>query len=226
MNTIRNIAVRLKKYLWLALIIPILCGLIGWFVPAGKAPSNYTATVTFALGNYDNKDLNEPDPVTVLLLNAPFYQEQLPDLWEKDQQNLLSQLDVTTLSGNRLQLTYKGTSREETTDTANQIAEAFVAYDRAQYQKKIDIIDQSIQTLDHTESDKATVVDRERFLYKLKTEKLNMRPAQLLEPAEAGTSVGNAAFSPKKRAVLGVMLGVTIVFFAAAFPEFVGRKQD
>ncbi|WP_353949278.1 hydrolase [Sporolactobacillus sp. Y61] len=217
---------RLRQYLWLALSVPILFGLIGWFVPTGGAPASYKAAVTLILGSHHNRVLNEQEPVTVLLTNAPFYQEQMPDLWEKEQNGLLSRLHVATLSAGRMQLTYTGTSAAEAANTANRIAEAFIRLDQKEYNKKTAVIDQSIQAVSRTDNVAATAVDRERFLYKLKTDRLALRPAELLEPAAAASGSIGSPFTPKKRAVLGVMIGLTLVILWAVFPEFVRERKS
>ncbi|WP_100487026.1 hydrolase [Sporolactobacillus pectinivorans] len=226
MNVIRRIWARLKKYIWIVLAVPVILGGIGWFIPAAHDSSSYQASATLSLGMYWNNDYNTPEPVIQLLTNGPFYQNNLPELWNNQKQSLLSHLNVTSLKGNLIQLTYSGASKVNAAATVNRIAQAFLKSDQERYQTRRALTDQTIQAVNQSKTNGNTDIDRERFLYQLGSDKLKMKPATLLEQATAGTGQGSNTFSPKKRAVLGIMLGLTLVFLWAVFPEFVREKEE
>lgn len=225
MNVIRRISERLKKHMLVFIAIPLILGVAGWLMPVVHGSSTYQASATVALGKYWNYDLNTPEPVTQLLSNGPFYQKNLPDLWNSQQQNLLSHINVTSLKGNLVQVTYTGVSKTEAADTANRIANAFLKNDQEQYQKRMALTEQSIQAVTQSKTNESSAVDKQRFLYQLGSDKIKMKPAELLEAAQPGVIKGTSSFTPKKRAVLGVVLGITLIFVWVAFPEFVRERE-
>ncbi|RYL89317.1 hydrolase [Sporolactobacillus sp. THM7-4] len=226
MNLIHSLTVRIRKYIGVIVAVPLILGIAGWFLPVGKAPSSYTAVTTVSLGNYNDPDFNDPSRVIVMLTNVPFFQERLPDLWKVNSQNLLSRFKVTLLKDQLIQLSYTGQSKDNVEQTVNKITDAFLASDRVQYQKRLDLIDRSISALNQARVSDNTRVDQQRFLYKLQSTRLDIKPAQLLKSASADIHLENRAFSRKARAVLGAMLGITIMFFFVVFPEVVREKQE
>ncbi|MDD9149044.1 hydrolase [Sporolactobacillus sp. CQH2019] len=226
MNIVHRLAERAKKFIWIIIAVPLIFGAAGWLVPIGKTVSPYTATATIALGSYSNPDFNDPNHVMTLLGNSAFFQKQLPDLWKTRQSEILSQLKVSAVKNELIQISFTGKSKNDAVDTVNRIADSFLSADRQQYQKRETLINQSISALKTVKINENTAVDRQRFLYDLQTAKLNIKPAQLLEPADAAAGPGGRAFSSKQRAVLGVMLGLTIVFLWIVFPELVRERRE
>lgn len=226
MSIIHRLVKKIKKFIWIIVAVPLIFGVAGWLVPVGKAPSAYMATTTISLGSYSNPDFNDPNHVIVLLTNAPFYQERIPDLWKSRQSEILSQFKVTILKDQLIQLSFTGKTKNDAIRTVGRVTNAFLTSDREQYQQRKTIIDQSISTLESGTVNENTKVDRQRFLYELQTANLGIKPAQLLEPAGANAGLANKAFSSRQRAVLGVMLGVTIVFLWIVFPEFVREREE
>lgn len=226
MTFVHRLAEKIKKFIWIIVAIPLIFGVAGWFIPIGKTAVPYTATATMSLGSYSDPDFNDPNRVMIMLGNAPFFQKQLPALWKNRQNELLGQLKVSMVKNQLIQLSFIGKSKDEAISTVNQIASAFLSADREQYQKRETLINQSISALLNGKINESTAVDRQRLLYNLQTAKLDLKPAQLLEPAGAAPGPGGKVFSSKQRAVLGVMLGVTIVFLWLAFPEFVRERPE
>ncbi|RYM06507.1 hydrolase [Sporolactobacillus sp. THM7-7] len=224
MNVMHSMIARIKKYIWLIFIVPIFLAIVGWFVPVGGEPSDYTAETTIALGDYHTPDANDPERVTALLSNASFYQDRLPSLWRAQRENLLGRLKVIQLNDRQIQLSFSGGSEDEAVRIVSRVTEAFLAYDREQFQKREQVINRSIDAMKGARVSQDAAVDRQRFLYELETARLEIKPAELLEAADAGTHLENRAFSSKERAVLGGMLGVTIMFFWVILPEFVRKR--
>lgn len=222
---LQRVTSRSKKYLFILLALPVVCGLLGWFLPVGKEPSIVAAEATISLGNYDHQELNNPKNVTVLLGNAPFYEENLASLWEEKEQKITENLTVANVSDRVLQLTYTDPSEENAAEVVNAIAEAFLAMDQQRFDEKQNIIKESIQSLEGEKVGEEAKVDQERFLYELKSAQLNMKPASFIKPAnEEEVEMSNKALSSRDRTVLGVLLGITLAFSWIIVPELV-RKQ-
>jgi Capsular polysaccharide biosynthesis protein len=226
MTILHKLAARAKKYVLLILAVPLILGLLGWIVPAGKAPSSYKATTTVAVGSYNDPDFNYRSRVATYLTSASFYQKSLPDLWSPYGQNLFSRLTVSQIKSPLIQLTFSGPTRAEAADGANRIAAAFLAADKVQYQRHLDIVEQSITAAQAEKPDPANQINRLSFLYSMNMKKLEFKPAQLFEAADPSQTSGSAVFTPKKRSILGVMLGVTLSLIWLVLPELVRQKGN
>ncbi|MCO7127561.1 hypothetical protein NIE88_17530 [Sporolactobacillus shoreicorticis] len=225
MSVFKSVAARLRKYLWIVAALPIILGIVGFFVPAGKMPSSFEAQTTIQLGSYGDDIMNDTSQVIVLLSNAPFYEKRLPELWRQQEQALLSQISVTDLTNRLIQIRYQGTSEAEAAEGVNLVTSAFLDEDKEHFDQKEKIIDEAINTLNKSHVSSNENVSRARFLYKLQMEKAQMRQAQILEPAQKKSGTSVSTISSKKRAVLGFMLGITLVIIGAALPEFVRKKE-
>lgn len=224
MNLLKRFTARLKHYLWLVLALPAALAVIGFLVPVGSMPSSYQAQATVQLGNYEDPIFNETNQVMLMLANAPFYQQKLPQLWAQNEQELLSKVEIRDLNNRLIQLRYRAASKEEAKNGAQAITDAFLNADRQHYERRKRLIDQTLSQLEKEKTPASDSAARTRFFYKLQSLKLTMRPAQQLEQvSSSGASV--TTLSSKKRAVLGAVIGMTLVLLAAALPEFI-RKND
>lgn len=224
MNLLKRFTARLKHYLWLVLALPAALAVIGFLVPVGSMPSSYQAQATVQLGNYEDPIFNETNQVMLMLANAPFYQQKLPQLWAQNEQELLSEVEIRDSNNRLIQLRYRAASKEEAENGAQAITDAFLNADRQHYERRKRLIDQTLSQLEKEKTPASDSAARTRFFYKLQSLKLTMRPAQQLEQvSSSGASV--TTLSSKKRAVLGAVIGMTLVLLAAALPEFI-RKND
>lgn len=220
MAIVRRIGHRLKKYLWIVLAVPILLGVLGAFLPVGKEMSRFQASATILLGSYGDPQFNDTENVQTLLTNLPFYQENFPQ-WAENQANALpADLNVTALKKNLILIAYTSSSREKAARRANRIASQFIQEDHQAFAQKKQILADTVQRLKKSK-DSAAAGDTARMLFRLQSEQLRDTPAQILQQAAPGSARGSAVFSSKKRAVLGIVFGLTLIFFAAAWPEFV-----
>lgn len=222
MEIIRTVGKRLTKYWIAALLIPLAFAILGWILPVGSVYSRFQASSTIWLGNYGNSMFNKADNVRILLANEPFYKEYLPQLLEKEGDNFASDVNITILKKTIIQITYTASSRQQAAATVNKIADRFIARDHQAYSEKSEILKAALDRLDAV---KKRTTDDPALFYQLKSEQLRDRPAQILQRAEAGTTRGSRAFSAKKRAVLGLVFGLTVVIFAAAWPELVREER-
>jgi teichuronic acid biosynthesis protein TuaF len=210
---------RMYKYFPLFLVISFLLGVIGWVLPVGKEKSNYTIEAALTLGNYNNPELNNPKLVIILLTHAPFYEEHLSNLWEEKFEELGTNLHITAGPDNIINLSYSDDSEESTAQVLNEITSAFMAIDQVRFQEKQKIIQESIDAISNEKVGPEAKVDQQRFLFELKTALYDIKPASLLKPADKNTiNTENRAFNSKERAVLGVLLGVTLSFLWIVFP--------
>ncbi|MBT2728211.1 hypothetical protein J7E63_14825 [Bacillus sp. ISL-75] len=210
---------RMNKYILIILATTVLLGVMGWLLPVGKEESSYTVEASLTLGNYNNPEFNNPKRVIIFLTTPPFYEEHLADLWEEKYDEISTKLNVTAGTDNMITLSYSDHSKESSAKVLNEIISAFMAIDKAKFQQKQKIIQESIESLNNEKVGPEALVDQERFLYELKTADNEIKPALLLKKAdENAINTENRAFNSKERAVLGVLLGVTLGFLWIVFP--------
>ncbi|MBV7506562.1 hypothetical protein KW850_14955 [Bacillus sp. sid0103] len=215
---------RLNKYFLLLLATTILLGVIGWVLPVGKAKSNYTLDAVLTLGNYDYPELNDPKRVINMLTNPNtlIYQEHLKDLWEERFEEIYTNLHVTAGPDNLITLSYSDHSEESTAKVLNEITTAFLDIDKKKFQEKQKFIQKSIEATKGEKVASEAKVEQLRFLFELNTALNDIKPATLLKPADINTfDTENRAFNSKERAVLGILLGVTLSFLWIVFPVII-----
>jgi teichuronic acid biosynthesis protein TuaF len=162
--------------------------------------------------------------VLTLLTHSPFHAEHLEEAGEPEE--ILSNLIVTQVNERNINLTYTGTSAEQAADTVNEIAGAFLALDQQKFAAKQSVIQTTIDSLEKEEVAPEAKVDHQRFLYELKTALLDIKPAVLIKQAEEEeTGAERQDLSSRDRAVLGVLIGITLVFAWVVIPELVRKPS-
>lgn len=219
-SIVKRLIARTKKYFFLLLCIPIILGALGWLLPAGKELSGSPSEAEISLGSYENLDLNDQKRVIVLLSNLPFYQEHLPDVWKDHGEDILKDLRVTPVSEQNIKISYGNHPQTESIRMVNKIADAFLELDKKSFEEKQTIIKESIDALENDEVGPDAKVDQQRFLYELQTAGLTIKPAVLLKSPETEAQQ-NVGPSSKKRAVLGILIGLTLALLWIVIPEFV-----
>lgn len=210
---------RMNKYFLILLATTILLGIIGWLLPVGQEKSSYTLETSITLGNYKNPELNVPNRVISLLTNAPFYEEHRKSLWDENFEEFSTNFHVMAGPDNTINLSYTGKSEESTAQVLKEITDAFMEIDKKRFQKKQEIIQDSIDATINEKVGPEAKVDQQRFLYELKTARDDIRHAEILKPADINAiNTENRAFNSKERAVLGILLGVTLSFLWIVFP--------
>ncbi|WP_026692742.1 hypothetical protein [Peribacillus kribbensis] len=220
---VSHLAERVKKYRVWMVLIPILLGALGWVLPAGKT-GDEGAEAEISLGSYENPNLNDPKKVIVLLSNLPFYKEHLPDMYREQQQDLLKDLSVTPISDQNIKVSYQHHPSKVSQEMVRHIADAFMALDKQKYEQKRTILEETIDTLKSETVGPDAKVDQQRFLYELQTSSLMMKPAVLLKEPDSGADE-TAAFSSKQRAVLGILIGLTLSLLWLVIPEFIREQK-
>ncbi|ALC89552.1 hypothetical protein AM500_06955 [Bacillus sp. FJAT-18017] len=216
---------RTKKHFILLIVLPVFLGALGWFLPFGSSESDIPAHAEISLGSYENPNLNKTKQVIVLLSNLPFYKEHLPDIYEEYKEDILNDLSVTPVSETNIRISFKNHSQEDSIQVVNKIAEAFLKLDQSHYEQKQEIMKKSIDQLRNETVGPDAKVDQQRFLYELQSAQLTMKPAVLLKAADQ-QEIGVNAVSSKARAVLGVLIGLTLALLWIVIPELVREQKQ
>lgn len=223
---IQRLKERMNKYFLLLLTATILLGVIGWFLPVGKEKSSYQAEAVIKLGFYKDP-LNDPKEVVSLFKETdPFYEEHLEKLGQEKNEFIRANLLVTATTDNMIKLSYTDDSKEISTQVLSEITGAFMSMDQARFQEEQGIIQESIEALNNETVAPEGKVDQHRFLLELNSYLKDIKHAKLFKPADKNEIITeNRAFNSTERAVLGVLLGLTLSFFWIVIPEFFRERS-
>lgn len=214
------IAARWKKYFIPLLLLSVLLGAIGWFVPAGKERGAVKAKAAILLGNYENEYLNNSEVIASLLRNETTLVQYLPNV-DIEKEQLLISADTPK----KISFTLTGPSEQEAVDSLSKLVTAFLEMDQQYYQEKDEIISESIDQLQEKPVQAESAVDQQRFLYELKTKQVNMQPAMLVKDV-AAISGDNRVISPQERALMGVMIGIMLSCLWIIYPVFLKSEIE
>lgn len=137
---------------------------------------------------------------------------------EEDLAQLKDDLVIEIRTDSLFNLSYTGPDKQKTSDTLEKIKDSYMKGDKALFSKREEVIENNIKALEGETVSADSKVDKQRFLYELETSKLDMKAAEEIEPL---TVLDNqvVGMSPKKRAVLGVLIGLALSFFIIVVPE-------
>ncbi|WP_437830199.1 hypothetical protein ACQRXC_01270 [Niallia taxi] len=216
-DSLKRIVGRLKKYGWAILIICLAMPILGWFMPIGNnnGQSEYSSEAIIKLGNYENSYLTNADQLVSLLSNETSFKKILPDVWEE---GITEELTVSVTPSKLVVLNITGDD-EQIVDRLSELENAIMKLDQSAYEEKSEIIETSIQALESANASSDAIVDQERFLYELKTERLGLEPAMLIKEAYLKGQIQEA--SAKDRVVLGALLGILASVLILITPEFI-----
>ncbi|MEM5013719.1 hypothetical protein WKH57_23665 [Niallia taxi] len=216
-DSLKRIVGRLKKYGWAILIICLAMPILGWFMPIGNnnGQSEYSSEAIIKMGNYENSYLTNADQLVSLLSNETSFKKILPDVWEE---GITEELTVSVTPSKLVVLNITGDD-EQIVDRLSELENAIMKLDQSAYEEKSEIIESSIQALESANASSDAIVDQERFLYELKTERLGLEPAMLIKEAYLKGQIQEA--SAKDRVVLGALLGILASVLILITPEFI-----
>ncbi|MCY9257063.1 Wzz/FepE/Etk N-terminal domain-containing protein [Bacillus spizizenii] len=215
-----RIARRIKKNIIWIIVVPIILGAAGYILPSQIADQkSFTAEDTLAVGRYDHPVYNSIEEIPLLLKSDSFLKEALPDEKDEDLAEIKEKLTIKTESKSLLTLSYSDKDKDKTGSVLNAISSAFLKNDQKLYAEREAVIRRSIDALEGESVSEDSKVDKERFLYELKNTQLNLKAASVTD-SETVSETAGGGMSPKKKAVLGVMIGLTIAFMFVVIPEF------
>ncbi|MGG1246416.1 teichuronic acid biosynthesis protein TuaF [Bacillus spizizenii] len=215
-----RIARRIKKNIIWIIAVPIILGAVGYILPSQIADQNsFVAEDTLAVGSYGHPVYNSTEEIPLLLNSDSFLKEALPDEKDEDLAEIKEKLTIKTESKSLLTLSYSDKDKDKTESVLNAISSTFLKNDQKLYAEREAVIRRSIDALEGESVSEDSKVDKERFLYELKNTQLNLKAASVTDSVTVSETAGDG-MSPKKKAVLGVMIGFTIAFMFVVIPEF------
>ncbi|MCY8106019.1 Wzz/FepE/Etk N-terminal domain-containing protein [Bacillus mojavensis] len=215
-----RLARRIKKNIIWIILVPLILGVAGYILPSQIADKkSYTAEVTLAVGSYDHPIYNSTEEIPLLLRSDAFLKEALPDEKDEDLAEIKEKLTVKSESKSLLSLSYADQDQERTESVLNAISSTFLKNDQKLFEEREAVIRRSIDALEGETVSEDSKVDKERFLYELKNTQLNLKAASAVD-SETVSEASGGGMSPKKKAVLGVLIGITIAFMFVVIPEF------
>lgn len=214
-----RIGKRMKKYIVWLVLLPVALATFGFFFAKGTVEqSSYTAAVTLTLGKYDDGVYNNLSEVTSLLKSDAFLNQALRDVKEEERQNVKNRLILTNQSDTQLQLSFTDADQARALAVVKQVSDTFLKQDKALFTKRQQVIERRLSALEDESVSNDSKVDKERFLYELESTKLGMKQAKIVDPAQVLDEAGKG-MSAKKRALLGLVIGLSISLMFVVLPE-------
>jgi teichuronic acid biosynthesis protein TuaF len=232
MENILNLLLnRIKKSIPLLIIIPLLLAGLGYFFEMKSEPVvSYAARAKIELGfyNYNEKiieKMNNAEGAKGIITSNSFLESTFPDYEPEELEALRSGIVINTLSSTSLELIYRSDNEEEVEEGLERLVDAFLVRDNEELETKLSNAKDRLKTLNSEPlAVEETIVDRENAIYEFEDIISSYYPAEVTEPVVVGES-RSEDLSSKKRAVLGGLIGVTIVFGYIVVP-LLFREED
>ncbi len=227
MENILNLLIkRIKKSIPLLIIIPLLLAGLGYFFEIKSEPVvSYAASAKIELGFYDFEKWNNAERVKSNITNYSFLESAFPDYDPEELEAIRSGIVINTLSGTSLEIIYRSNNEEKVEEGLERLVDAFLVKDNEELEKESSNAKDRLKTLKSEPLGvEETIVDRENSIYEYEDIISSYYPAELTEPVIVSES-RSEDFSSKKRAVLGGLIGVTIVFGYIVVP-LLFREED
>ncbi|WP_421381506.1 hypothetical protein ACOJQI_20295 [Bacillus salacetis] len=233
----KSIGSRIKKYLWVVILIPVLATVLSLFaepqLTVQKKTDPYLATAEIQLGQFGDDQVNNPDQSIYYLKSTSFLKSAAEEHGiETDVEELKQRLEVVKETNRHIKLTYIGDDKGAL-DTLEAIVNSFMSLSEERYSERVEVAQTSIEELQDKAVAPEAEVEKDKFLYQLKADLTAWNDAQLTEPVqlmgEAEEEVIQAELptsDPVNRAVLGLLVGIMLVVVIIVTPEiFVTRNE-
>jgi teichuronic acid biosynthesis protein TuaF len=233
-DTLKSLLLRVKKYLILLIIVPVVTAIIAFFLADNvKLPSTniYTANVKIELGNFNYPKLTEATTVKTFLTSTVFLEDALPDTitlsTEEFKRNMKVSIDEANES-NTIEIELIGTNEKETLEHLNIIINKLMSMSNEQYQERVNLISSTIEMVEEETISAEEKVEHHQFLYSLKESMNTTIPTEIIEPINVGNSSSTSVvqFSPFKKAIFGFLLGILFNILFIFIPEVFQNNRD
>ncbi|QOC79309.1 MULTISPECIES: teichuronic acid biosynthesis protein TuaF [Bacillus amyloliquefaciens group] len=219
-DMLTRITRRIKKNIIWIIALPVVLGAAGYVLPSKiSGNSSFTSEAAIAAGNYDHPLYNNTKEIPFLLTSDAFLKQALPDKTDEERAAVKSKLTVETQSDSLITVSYSGQNKQETESVFQAVITTFLKNDQDLFEKRAKVVRQSIAALEGETVSADAKVDKERFLYELKNMQLNLKAAGVINSEPMNETAGQG-MPPKKKAVLGVLIGIAVAFMFIVIPEF------
>ncbi|WP_221566981.1 hypothetical protein [Alkalihalobacillus sp. TS-13] len=193
--------VRIRKLLWLLLLLPLLTGAISYYM-AAQAPVVSTATVEIMLGNFQDSILTN-DTVMMEKLKTERYLQQLTTSDED-----FSDMSVELKEGKILTLSLTDEDEKKAGERLHLVIASLLDKSEEVYEQKEEMLKKQVEDMEQHNPGAES-------LPKVTDELLNLRETEIHQEMSVTTTDGGAV----KRGIFGVIVGLMLNVFILAVPE-------
>lgn len=204
---------RFKKLFILLLLIPILTTGIAYFM-AAKTPSTSQATAKVKLGQAENSTLNTPDSVKEYVTTRAFL-SSVKGLDKEGEKALKDKLQVVPETESTVIFTLADQDREKTKKQLKAVVQQFMKDSQKQSERWKTTLQEQIKKVESTSVSGESAIKKEEYLFDLKTRAMKIKEPMLLEKV----NVTDMAGDPKRKAVLGLLVGMMLSASILLLPE-------
>lgn len=230
-DNLQSIKRRLKKYMWFFILLPVLAGVLGYFLGKSYQHKNHVYTVgeEIALGQYEesNKQYTDPAHVVHIFHSTLFLKKAKVEKHLKMPiSDIKSKLNITVNSLNILTLKLTGARAEVVKTDLSKIVKVFLKESKQKYKKKLDIVNGTINSLKKEKPFSVNAASGgQKLLYDLQVERINMQPPSVVQRPVVLKDLNKAKVSTGSRTVLGVIIGVILSLFILLVPEILRNRE-
>ncbi|MGP4078958.1 hypothetical protein ACTWQL_03520 [Pseudalkalibacillus sp. R45] len=193
--------VRIKKLLWLLLLLPLLTGAISYYM-AAQAPVVSTATVEIMLGNFQDSILTN-DTLMMEKLKTKRYLQQLTSSNED-----FSDMSVELKEGKILTLSLTDEDEMKAGERLHMVVASLLDKSEEVYAQKEEMLKKQVEDMEQHNPGAES-------LPKVTDELLNLRETEIHKEMSVTTTDGGVV----KRGIFGIIVGLMLNAFILAVPE-------
>lgn len=204
---------RFKRLFILLLLIPVLTTAIAYFM-AAKTPSTSQAAAKVKLGQAENSMLNTPDSVKEYVKSRAFL-SSVKGLNKAEEHALKDKLQVVPETESTVIFTLADQDRAKTKDQLKAVVKQFMKDSQKQSDRWKTTLQEQIKKVERTSVSGESTIKKEEYLFDLKTRAMKIKEPMLLEKV----NVTDMAGDPKRKAVLGLLVGMMLSASILLLPE-------
>ncbi|MGG1572315.1 hypothetical protein [Fictibacillus sp. NRS-1165] len=205
---------RFKKLFILLLLIPVLTTVIAYFM-AAKAPSSAQASAKIKLGQAENSMLNTPESAKEYLASDEFL-SSIKGLNKDEEKAMKEKLQVAPETDTIITLTLADENKGKAKSQLKSVVKAFMTEGNHQTEQWKTTLEDQIKKVEGTEVTGEGTIKKEEYLFDLKTRAMKIKEPKLLEKVDTAEMAGD---NPKRKAVLGLLVGLMLSASILLLPE-------
>lgn len=220
---VKNIFNRIKKLAILLVLLPILTGVIAYFLQS-KTPVSYSGSAEIMLGNFEKEGLTHQELMRDQIPNRAFltYLNEEHNL-NMDVDFVSTNLSILDKPGKVLVFSMSGSEKAKIEEQLGLAIKGFIEESDRVQQEQIKLIEDKIADVEAIDASVEERISKERFIYDLSEKRNTMEMSTVLnKEVEVAPVNGN---NPMERAILGLLVGIMINIVIIVFPELFREEK-
>ncbi|MTH55043.1 hypothetical protein GKZ89_16690 [Bacillus mangrovi] len=218
MKLIMDLFKRLKKNIVLVILVPFLLAGVGYFYGAkSESPEFYSATTKMKLGKYEDQEMNLAENVKEYMLTEDFIFQAFNESDDEKIAEITQKIKIENESETSVRITYSGEDEKDVENAVEKMSNLFLSYDSLKYKDYQKILNETITESEKAEASSESFGEAQRLIFEMREKERTSKKADAGK-INVMPELSSETFSPKKRALLGFLVGAALVFFYIVIP--------